>query len=62
MSVETKTVPIVVRIPRALGLSEDQVAVLEDKWKADLTSAVSESGAKIKVKWSIKIHIEIGNE
>ena len=62
MSVETKTVPIVVRIPRSLGLSEGQVAVLEDKWAADLTSAVSESEAKIKVKWTIKIHIEIGNE
>jgi len=62
MSVETKTLPIVVRVPRSLGLSEAQVAVLEDKWKDDLTAAVSESGAKIKVKWNIKIHIEIGNE
>ena len=62
MTVETKTVPIVVRIPSSLGLSEDQVAVLEDKWKADLTSAVSESGAKVKVKLTINIHIQIGNE
>lgn len=62
MSVETRTVPIVVRIPRALGLSEDQVTALESKWKADLMAAVAESEAKLKVKWSIKIHIEIGNE
>ena len=62
MSVETRTLPIVVRVPKSLGLSEADVATLEAKWKDDLTAAVTDPGAKIKVKWNIKIHIEIGNE
>jgi hypothetical protein len=62
MSVETRTAPIVVRIPRSFGLSEDQITTLEQKWKADLVAAVEDSAAKLHVKWHINVGIEIGND
>jgi len=59
-STETRTGPIVVRVPETLGLTAAQLAVLEKKWAQDLSTAVANSGAKIK--WSIEIKIKIGNE
>jgi hypothetical protein len=60
MSTETRTGPIVVRIPPQLGLTDAQAHALESKWAGDLQAAVAGGGAKIK--WSIEIKIKIGNE
>jgi hypothetical protein len=60
MSTVAKTLPIVVRIPPELGLTEQQVSALQTRWAADLTKAAANSGAKWHV--NIKIHIEISND
>ena len=55
----TQDVAVYVRIPRELGLTPRELALLESKWKADLANAASNDAAKIK--WKITIHIEIGS-
>lgn len=60
MSTETRTGPIVVRIPPQLGLTDAQVHALESKWAGDLQAAAANGGAKIK--WVLEIKFKIGNE
>jgi len=62
MSSPAETIPVGVRIPASLGLSDKQVRVLEEKWQKDLSDATSESAAghgKIGVKIHIKVVITI---
>jgi hypothetical protein len=60
MSTVAKTSPIVVRVPAELGLTEREVSALQTRWEADLAKAAANSGAKIR--FNIKIQIEISND
>jgi hypothetical protein len=64
MSQQTETVQVAVNLPATLGLTENQVRILEKKWQADLVAATAseESHAlKGKIHFSIDLHIHIGN-
>jgi hypothetical protein len=57
---ETRTPPIVVHIPDALALTNQQVNALEAKWATDLSQALAASGARISLDITIRIHIGKG--
>jgi|GEM_PF-5957167 len=57
-----RTLPIVVHVPRVLKLTDEQVGFLENRWTQDLVKAAEQSDAKIKIHWTIEVHVKIGNE
>jgi hypothetical protein len=63
MSQATEEITVNVHLPKALGLSGEQVRILQQKWQKDLTDAVSASAdahAKVKIPFHIHIVIDIG--
>jgi hypothetical protein len=61
MSQPAQTVPVNVRLPGSLGLSDQQLGVLEQKWQQDLQNASesAEGHARVKVGIHIKVTITI---
>jgi len=63
MSQATEGMTVNVRLPKALGLTGEQVRILQQKWQKDLMDAVSASAdahAKVKIPFHIHIEIDIG--
>lgn len=59
MSQPAETVPVNVRIPGSLGLSAQQVSVLEQKWQKDLQDASEGAAGHARVKVGIHIKVTI---
>jgi hypothetical protein len=62
MSDVLKTLPIVVRLPAALGLTEREVQKLAERWEADVVKAAAAANPEAKIHFTIRLNIEISND